>query len=174
MDNTINFMGKSNNYLAITKKGWNHKIPNTAYNQINKNRKELEKYAKNNGIKITITDGYNMRSELETGREIDFWQSKMVVEVEKKPSLLTKIKTKLSKLGNKIFNNTPKLEITSVPYYTKQSKSIPNLKENQKIGFLVDYESNNGKMNERVDITTIADFLQTVVGKKSDKLSMLK
>jgi len=171
MDNRISFTARSNAYLAITKRVWNSAIPDKAYKQIDANRGQLEKFAKNNNLKITFTDGNNMLPELHSGRESAYWSSKLVMEVEKKPSLVSKIRTAFSNLGNKMSRKKeePKIEITVTSYFGKDSKNIPALKEKEKIGFLVDYEPDNGYMHERINLDTVADLLQKVAGKKSDK-----
>lgn len=173
MNNTINFTSRSNGYLAITKKGWNNAIPDKAYAQINNNRKPLEKYARRNNIKITFTDASNMLSEFHTGSESRFLSGKMAFEVEKKPSLIQKIKTAFSNFKNRK-SNEPTVEFVQVPYFSKDSKDIPSLKETKKMGFFVDYEPDNTNYNERINMGTVVDLLQKAVGKKSDKLANLK
>ncbi|MBP5699059.1 MAG: hypothetical protein J6W96_05995 [Alphaproteobacteria bacterium] len=176
MDNKISFTARSNNYFAITKKVWNSAIPDTAYKQIDANRARLEKFARKNNLKITFTDGSNMLSEYHSGRESDYLSSKLVMEVEKKPALVSKIRTAFSNLAGKMSRKKeePKLEVTVTSYYAKDSKNIPSLKEKGKIGFFVDYEPDNGYMHERINLDTVVDFLQKVTGTKSNKLLKLQ
>lgn len=168
MDNRINFTARSNEYFAITKKVWNSAIPDTAYKQIDANRQLFENFARKNNIKITFTDGNNMLPEIHSGSESRYLSDKLVMEVEKKPSLFTKIKTAFSNIRNKKTkrNDMPKVSITSVSYYEKKSNNIPALKENGKMGFFVDYESTENHLDKKVDINTIVDFLQKSVGMK--------
>ena len=168
MDNAINFTARSNAYFAITKKGWQSAIPDMAYSQINANRKQLEKFARKNNIKITLTDGNNMLPEFHSGRESSYLSNKLAMEVEKKPSLGTKIKNAFSNLKNKITlkHDKPKVTVTTVSYYEKDSKNIPTLKEKGKIGFFIKYEPAEHYMDKKIDLNTVIDFLQKVVGKK--------
>jgi hypothetical protein len=167
MDNRINFTARSNGFLAITKKGWNCPIPDKAYSQINNNRASLEKFARKNNIKITFTDAGNMLPEFHSGSESRFLSNKMAVEVEKKPSLVSKIKTAFSDLKDKITgkDSEVKCTVSTVSYYSKESKNIPVLKENGKAGFFVDYELDNGRFPEKINLNTVTDFLQKVTGK---------
>ncbi len=176
MDNTINFAGRSNNYFAITKKGWQESIPDTAYKLIDNNRKSFEKFARKNNIKLTFTDAGNMLPEFHSGRESAFLNGKMAIEIEKRPSLIKNAKNIFSNFIQKFTNKKaePKLAISVVPYYSKDSKNIPSLKETSKIGFYADYEPYNNKMQETINLTTVVDFLQKAVGKKSNILSNLK
>ena len=176
MDNTINFTGRSNTYFAITKKGWQESIPDTAYNLINNNRKAFEKFARKNNIKLTFTDARNMLSEFHSGSESSFLNGKMAIEVEKRPSLIQNARNIFSNFIQKFTNKKtePQLKISVAPYYAKNSKNIPSLKETSKIGFYVDYEPYNNKMQETINLTTVVNFLQKTVGKKSNKLSNLK
>ena len=176
MSVSINFTGKSNAYFAITKKGWGNKIPNKAYKQIDNNRNAFEKFARKNNIKITFTDASNMLPELHSGSESVLLSGKMAIEVEKKPSLIKKIKNSFSNLTQKFKKEKtePKCEISVVPYYEQDSKNIPSLKEKEKIGFFVYYEPYDNKIQEQINLNTVVDFLQKAVGKKSDKLSNLK
>lgn len=168
MSISINFTGRSNAYFAITKKGWGNKIPDKAYKQIDDNRKAFEKFARKNNIKITFTDASNMLSELHSGRESDFLSGKMAIEVEKTPSLAQKIKKSFSNFTQKFTKEKaePKCEVSVVSYYGKDSKNIPSLNEREKIGFFIDYEPYDNKMQEKINLDTVADFLQKVVGKK--------
>lgn len=176
MNNTINFTSRSNGYLAITKKGWNCAIPDKAYSQINNNRATLEKYARKNNIKITFTDAGNMLPELHSGSETRFLSNKMAVEVEKKPSLVSKIKTAFADFKDKVTGKKSdvKCTVSMVSYYEKDSKNIPALKEKGKMGLFVEYEPTENFMDRRINLNTVTDFLQKITGKKSDKLSNLK
>ena len=168
MDNRINFTARSNQYLAITKKGWGSAIPNTAYNQIDANRGRVEKFARKYNLKILFTDANNMLPELHTGNESRYLSDKLAIEVEKKPSLVIKIKTGFNKFLNKIAHkdNKQKVIFSTVSYYEKDSKNIPTLKEKSKIGFFVKYEPTKNTMDKQININTVVDFLQKVVGKK--------
>jgi len=172
MDNKINFMARSNAYLAITKKGWESAIPNTAYKQIDANRGRLEKFARKNNLKITFTDGVNMLPELHSGNESRFLSDKLAMEVEKKPSLVSKIKTVFSNLENKILHkdSKPKLTLSTVTYYEKDSKHIPVIKRNEKMGLFVKYEPAETHMDKGINFDTVVDFLQKISGNKSAKL----
>ena len=168
MDNRINFTARSNAYFAITKKGWQSAIPDTAYKQIDNNRKRLEKFARKNNIKITFTDANNMLPEFHTGSESRFLSNRLAVEVEKKPSLAMKVKTAFSNLGNKITHkdNKPTVTISTVSYYEKDSKNLPSLKEKGKMGLFVEYEPTQERMDRQINFNTVVEFLQNVVGKK--------
>lgn len=116
MDYRISFTAISNEYFAITKRIWNNAIPDTAYKQIDSNRKLFEKFAGKNNIKITFTDGNNMLPELHLGRESLYLSGKLAMEVERKPSLISKIKTAFSNIEYKITKrkDTPKVSVTTV------------------------------------------------------------
>lgn len=139
MNNSISFTGRSNNFFAITRKGWNNDIPERAYNQININRKAFEKFARKHNIKITLTDARNMLPELHTGSESAFLSGKMAIKVEKRPSLIQNFRNSFSNLKQKFTKPKPKpkskLEMTVVPYFDKDNKKIPTLKETKRIGF---------------------------------------
>ena len=138
---------------------------------------KLEKFARKNNIKITFTDGNNLLPELHTGRESSFLSDKLAIKVEKRPSLVSKIKMAFSNIVNKITtknNDKPKLTVSTVSYYEKDSKNIPTLKEKGKLGFFVKYEPTEKPMDRCIDLNIVVDFLQKVVGKKSDNLSNLK
>ena len=173
MSISINFTGRSNTYFAITKKGWGNKIPDKAYKQIDDNRKAFEKFARKNNIKITFTDANNMLPEFHTGSESSFLSGKLAIEVENKQSFISKIKTKFSNLKDKITNKSS-VEVITTPYYSKDSKKIPSLKEQGRVGFLIDYETGNTRFSKSINLETISDLLHKVVGKKSDKLLNLK
>ena len=168
MDNKINFTARSNAYFAITKKGWQSAIPDTAYKQIDANRLKLEKFARKNNIKIIFTDGNNLLPEFHTGSESRFLSDKLSIEVEKYPSLVSKIKTIFSNLKDKITgkNSGVKCTVSTVSYYEKDSKNIPVLKEKGRIGFFAKYEPTENYMDKKINIDTVVDFLQKVVGKK--------
>ncbi len=167
MDNKINFTARSNAYFVITKKGWQRAIPDMAYSQINANRERLETFARKNNIKITFTDANNMLSEFHTGSESSFLSGKLAIEVEKKPSLVSKIKTTFSDFKDTITgkNSGVKCTVSTVSYYEKDSKYIPTLKEKGKMGLFVNYEPTKHPMDRRIDFNLVVDFLQKVVGK---------
>ena len=168
MDNRISFTARSNEYVAITKRVWNSAIPDTAYKQIYANREKFEKFARKNNLKITFTDGNNMLPELHTGGESRFLSGKLAMEVEKKPSLASKVREVFSNILNRkaVKNDKPKMTVSAVSYFEKDSQNIPTLKERGKVGFFVDYEPTENHMDKQINLDTVVDFLQKVVGKK--------
>ena len=174
MYNKVNFTGRNSKYLVITKAGRQRKIPKIAYEQINENREQLEKFAKKNNVRIMFTDAKNMCSELEFGKENDFFNDKLVITVEKRSSLWKQLKTILLRELGKLLEKTPTCEIFSIPYYTKASKNIPSLKEKPRVGYLLNYVTSQSNKQKSVEFKDVVDFLQTVVGKKSIELSNIK
>ncbi len=172
MNNSINFTGRSNTYFAITKKGWGNAIPDKAYKQIDNNRTAFEKFARKNNIKITFTDASNMLPEFHSGNVSNFLSGRMAIQVEKKPSLGKKIRNGLLNLVRKSTKRDPKIKLSVMPYFSKDSKNLPTLQEQRNIGFYLEYEPYDGKMQEQINLDTVAKFLQRIVGKKSGKLSL--
>ena len=91
------------------------------------------------------------------------------------PSLIQRIRKGIASFTHKFTKEKaePKGIINVISYYEKNSE-IPKLEANNKIGFFVNYEPYGNKMNEQIDLKTIVEFLQNIVGKKSRILSHIK